>query len=772
MATPDVRVRLSPEGLQEVLHAFKQIQDQSDKTGKKVTGSFASLKGIAVELGALLPALGGAAAIAGLAKLGQTGLNTADDMGKMAQKTGSAVEGLSILAVAAQTADVSNQQLQTGLIQLAKNTANLKNGNDEAAASFKAIGLEAKDLQGLSTDQIFVKVAENLAKVENSGDKTALTLKLLGKQGAELIPLLNDVGQQGFAALAEEAQRLNLVIDADTAAAADAANDAFTRIGQQVKGTAVQFAAGFAPAVAQAMTSFSESMEGGGDKVRSFGRGVGKVIGIVVNLFITLKNIVANTFQTVGNLVGGLFATLNQVVRGNFEEAGNIFRDTFATAFQDVSGLAGEFQDNLGKLLFDAMEDVPAPVIKPTIDTSALADFDTAEEQRAKEKAEKDAQRAADLAKRKADAEAKEQQRLADQRAQFEAKILELQGRHREAALRALDQEAAKLDLILQKQGVAADQRAAQVEQFRALSTAQIDATEALANANRELDALARDRQRIENEVALGQLSQIEAQEQLRTIEAQRLAVLQQMAAAALAAAQATGDPEAIARAQQLNLEVQNLQVNVKKTGEEFGRFKEAAIDSAGSQVVGLFDQLIRQQGDFGDAARGAALAVVDTIRQIAAELLKAQIVKYLSSLFGVSGQLGTAAGSALGAAGGGHVTGPGTGTSDSIPARLSDGEFVVRAAVVRQPGVLEALTRLNRGMRPARGGGRQRFASGGLVASQPAQQQGGGSDAVRIVNVLDATMVTDAISSPAGERTVLNTIKRNSGSLRAIFGG
>jgi len=37
--------------------------------------------------------------------------------------------------------------------------------------------------------------------------------------------------------------------------------------------------------------------------------------------------------------------------------------------------------------------------------------------------------------------------------------------------------------------------------------------------------------------------------------------------------------------------------------------------------------------------------------------------------------------------AGGGEVEGPGTGTSDSVPARLSDGEFVVTAKAVRGAG-------------------------------------------------------------------------------------
>ena len=57
----------------------------------------------------------------------------------------------------------------------------------------------------------------------------------------------------------------------------------------------------------------------------------------------------------------------------------------------------------------------------------------------------------------------------------------------------------------------------------------------------------------------------------------------------------------------------------------------------------------------------------------------------------------------------GGYVRGQGTGTSDSILARLSDGEYVIRAAAVRRYGV-GVLNALN-GMRLPK------FASGGLVS-------------------------------------------------------
>jgi hypothetical protein len=74
-----------------------------------------------------------------------------------------------------------------------------------------------------------------------------------------------------------------------------------------------------------------------------------------------------------------------------------------------------------------------------------------------------------------------------------------------------------------------------------------------------------------------------------------------------------------------------------------------------------------------------------------------------------------------LALANGGFVQGPGSSTSDSIPARLSDGEFVLPADTVRKVGArslrdLVAATHAPSGNPPRRG----RFADGGLVDDDP----------------------------------------------------
>ncbi|MGZ3083028.1 hypothetical protein [[Haemophilus] ducreyi] len=97
------------------------------------------------------------------------------------------------------------------------------------------------------------------------------------------------------------------------------------------------------------------------------------------------------------------------------------------------------------------------------------------------------------------------------------------------------------------------------------------------------------------------------------------------------------------------------------------------------------------------------------TIVNAMAQQLAMQASSAVGSWFGA---VGSAAG-AVTAATGGYISGPGTATSDSIPAWLSNGEFVVRAASVSRYG-LGFLHAINRGQLP-------RFATGGLVSAPAA---------------------------------------------------
>ena len=96
----------------------------------------------------------------------------------------------------------------------------------------------------------------------------------------------------------------------------------------------------------------------------------------------------------------------------------------------------------------------------------------------------------------------------------------------------------------------------------------------------------------------------------------------------------------------------------------------------------------------------------------------------------------------------GGYISGPGTGTSDSIPAMLSNGEYVIRSAAVNMIG-RPALDALNAGRVPE-------FSGGGSVDDTIAAATGGGDSITLQVSAIDAASFASFL-----DRDGLNKIKQ-----------
>lgn len=297
-------------------------------------------------------------------------------------------------------------------------------------------------------------------------------------------------------------------------------------------------------------------------------------------------------------------------------------------------------------------------------------------------------------------------------------------------------------------------------------SDEQVKAEQAIAAFQGAQNVLEFERARIQEQVNAGVLSQVEAEQQLADVERERLELLQSLAAAALAAAQATGDPAAIERAQELTRSVELLGISVAATGDILRKLGATAKDVAVGALTEFFTTGIREAKNFGSAVVELTLTVVDALQQILAQELAVQAVRAFSRAFGLPFARG---GEVKGYAIGGPIQGPGSGTSDSIPALLSRGEFVVRAAVVQRPGVLDHLRSLNAGGgTPTVSASRTpRFASGGLVAGPPESRL-----SANLTLGLADGLVLREISSPAGQRAVINVVAKNPRGTRSALGG
>lgn len=185
------------------------------------------------------------------------------------------------------------------------------------------------------------------------------------------------------------------------------------------------------------------------------------------------------------------------------------------------------------------------------------------------------------------------------------------------------------------------------------------------------------------------------------------------------------------------------------------------AIPAAIAAITIALGAVYENMGKLGDVAKAVWAAITDNaVTRFIERLIT--LVKDLAGWFdkvkglfsgsavatpaGPNGQNNLANGP--GFAGGGEVEGPGTTTSDSIFARLSRGEFVVKAQAVQNYGA-ELFHSLNNMMFPG-------FASGGLVPS-PVRLAGNG--ATQPTSVLNLTLDGNRFEGLRGPKDVVDSL-------------
>jgi hypothetical protein len=265
-----------------------------------------------------------------------------------------------------------------------------------------------------------------------------------------------------------------------------------------------------------------------------------------------------------------------------------------------------------------------------------------------------------------------------------------------------------------------------------------------------------------------GMLTEAQMRREVLTLHQQTATEVEGMIPKMQALATATGSEEAINRVARLKVEVAGL----KTVADDVATRINGDVENA---FTTMFEQI-------GSGAKSASDAFGDFARSVLAAINRIAAQKIAEELFGgmTKGGAGGLGGLVsgffkwAGFAGGGYVSGPGTATSDSIPARLSAGEYVLRADAVRRVGV-DFLHALNGGLRigltgPRWSGQRLAFADGGLVPDVAQAPAAAPSQSVRIVNVIDPGMAADYLNSAAGEKTILNVLSRNGSAVRELL--
>jgi lambda family phage tail tape measure protein len=291
-------------------------------------------------------------------------------------------------------------------------------------------------------------------------------------------------------------------------------------------------------------------------------------------------------------------------------------------------------------------------------------------------------------------------------------------------------------------------------------AAAELEALEQQWRAALERMRAAQDAARVQMD--LGVLTQGQAQQAIRETGEATAAELDALLPRMQALMEGFMPPDLVAtRMQGLRNEVAGLRV---------------VVDDVATAVSGTLQQgFTSLLSDLASGTKKAKDAFLDFARSVIQSINQIIAKKLVENLFGGGGG---GAGGGIGSfiaglfGGGGFAAGGYTGPGGRYePAGVVHrGEYVFSAPAVRSLGVglLEGLHRASSGGGFGPTGPRLAYADGGLVDLPAAG--GGGAQSVRIVNVVDPALAGEYLSSPAGERAILNVLGRNPGAVRQVL--
>ena len=193
-----------------------------------LSGMGLNLKNLERQFLSLPSAIGIGLSAGALVGFGNQLLNLGDQLSDLSDRTGISIGVLGGLRPMLEQDGSSVEAFAKGIVKAQKALGLMDEDSAGAAQSLKLIGLSVSEIRQLSPEEFLEKFARGLATVENRNDRVRIATDLFSKSGAELIPTLLRIADQGLPRLSKEAEAgfkaLGKLKDALVGATAEAVN--------------------------------------------------------------------------------------------------------------------------------------------------------------------------------------------------------------------------------------------------------------------------------------------------------------------------------------------------------------------------------------------------------------------------------------------------------------------------------------------------------------------------------------------------------------------
>lgn len=215
---PDIRVRMTPTGLSEVL------------------GALAAVRNAAI----------GVAAVGGPVLLIANTLEAIDAQLKLARTLGATSEGLAVLQRAAGLAGVEQEKISRATAQLDVMLGKAIQGEDKATEAFDRLGLSAAALSKLDVDNRIEAINEALLRNVPASERAAVAAEIFGAKMRNALKLIDP---ETMATAREEVEALGLAVAEVDATTIERTRDQLSSLSGAAQGAANRFAVLLAPAL-------------------------------------------------------------------------------------------------------------------------------------------------------------------------------------------------------------------------------------------------------------------------------------------------------------------------------------------------------------------------------------------------------------------------------------------------------------------------------------------------------------------------------------------
>lgn len=330
LSDADNRLRRLSEAAQRVRRDFQQLGRSLQGFGSSLRSSLS--RAATLFAGVSAAALGAAAAVFRFARAGS---EAADSAAKAAEAAGLAVDTFSGLQFAAEQSGIDESQFSGAFVRLNQQIANaaeeldksaakigkdvenrvrpaletfnefgvtvrrfssqatsVRPATEEASSALVRLGVSVKDANGQvrSSEEVLADLADIFQRMPDGAQKAALAGELFGNRvGPRLLPLLN-AGRGGITELVEEAQRAGIVFDEEGARIGTAFLDAMNSLSRSVQGTRNQLGLLFAPTFTEGARLLADVVNNNRQQILRLGEQVRDItIPVIRDLLLLLQ---------------------------------------------------------------------------------------------------------------------------------------------------------------------------------------------------------------------------------------------------------------------------------------------------------------------------------------------------------------------------------------------------------------------------------------------------------------------------------------------------